>query len=123
MARILLLEDEYFLLRLYAKALTAAGHAVDTAMNVESAFELLAQQSYDLFISDIRIGQFDGETLIARLGAIYEPTSCEILVISAHMERYESLCRAVGLVHFLPKPFANATLVETVQRVLSGDAS
>ncbi|MCA9913564.1 MAG: response regulator [Anaerolineae bacterium] len=120
MARILLLEDEYFLLRLFAKALAAAGHDVDTAMSVEAAFELLEAHSYDVFISDIRIGQFDGETLIARLGEIYVPSNCEILVISAHMERYESLCRAVGLRNFLSKPFANATLVEAVQKILKG---
>jgi len=119
-ARILLLEDEYFLLRLYTKALRAAGHEVDGAMNVEAAFDLFGQNSYSLFISDIRIGRLDGETLIERLGQMYEPSRCEILVISAHMDRYQIICETAGLRHFLPKPFSNAALVEAVERVLSG---
>lgn len=120
MAQILLLEDEYFLLRLYAKALRSAGHEVDAALNVEAAFELFNQNAYALFISDIRVGRLDGETLILRLGEIYDPGRCEILVISAHMDRYQSQCEAVGLRHFLAKPFSNAALVETVDRVLQG---
>jgi DNA-binding response OmpR family regulator len=119
-ARVLLLEDEYFLLRLYTKALRAAGHETDGAMNLEAAFELFDQHSYSLFVSDIRIGRLDGETLIQRLGQIYDPAQCEILVISAHMDRYQDVCRSVGLQHFLPKPFSNAALVEAVENILRG---
>jgi len=118
-ARILVLEDEYFLLRLYTKALRAAGHDVDGAMNLEAALELFNDHSYALFISDIRIGRLDGESLIQQLGQIYAPAQCEILVISAHMDQYEQHCRAVGLQHFLPKPFSNAVLVAFVERILN----
>ena len=118
MASILLLEDNYNLLRLYSKALTAAGHKVEPSMTVEAALDVFGQLRFDLIISDLRVGSFSIDRLIRRLKRLHDDGT-PVLVISAHMDLYQTLCDECDLNDMLAKPFANQALVEKVTSMLN----
>lgn len=121
MADILLLEDEYFLLRLYTKALQAAGHTVTGALTREAAFDEFAKQPFDVFIADIRIGRMDAYEHIRQLGQLQQQSDCQFLIISAQLPLYIQACDEAGLLHRLAKPFSNQRLVSAVASLLRGD--
>ena len=118
MPKILVLEDDYFLLRLYTKTLRAAGYDIEPSLSVEIALEVFGYEDFDLIISDLRVGTFDVEKLIKRLQRLLEARQVPILVISAHMDMYEAQCRSAGLQYLLPKPFSNQALREKVAEIL-----
>jgi DNA-binding response OmpR family regulator len=118
MASILLLEDNYDLLRLYSKALTAAGHRVEPSMTVEAALDVFGQLRFDLIISDLRVGSFSIERLIKRLKKLHDDGT-PILVISAHMDLYQPMCDESELSDTLAKPFEHHELLDKVSSMLT----
>jgi len=61
--RILVIDDEAPILDLLQTALSREGFQVEVAQKGEEALEKLAQGSYDLIISDLRMPHMDGATL------------------------------------------------------------
>jgi DNA-binding response OmpR family regulator len=117
MASILLLEDNYQLLRLYSKALTSAGHKVEPSMTVEAALDVFGQMRFDIIISDLRVGSFSIERLIKRLKKLHDDGT-PILVISAHMDLYHPMCDEAELCDTLAKPFEHHELLDKVASIL-----
>jgi len=67
MKKILLVEDEKPLCLLYEEELGAAGYAVTSVHDADSALEALKNGSFDLIITDIRMPGKDGVELISRI--------------------------------------------------------
>lgn len=66
-ARILLVDDHTDSLDLLTRILTKAGYAVDTADSFASACEKFAAHAFDLLITDMDLGDGDGNTLCQTL--------------------------------------------------------
>jgi DNA-binding response OmpR family regulator len=60
MARILVVDDEESLLKLYQKELQDDGHEVKTAINAQDALEYFRNDRPDLVVLDIRLPGMDG---------------------------------------------------------------
>ncbi|HET6366932.1 MAG TPA: response regulator, partial [Pseudomonadales bacterium] len=67
--RILVVEDEPIVAGLLADMLMADGHEVDTVNTGRAALEQLADQAYDLIVSDLRMPVLDGRGLYRELQA------------------------------------------------------
>lgn len=67
--RILLVDDDQFILKTLGPALESQGWSVKTAANGEDAIALIAKMHFDLVITDLFMGEADG---IAVLKAIRE---------------------------------------------------
>lgn len=67
MKRILIVDDEPNLLRLYARELTDAGYEVETAEDGFEALRLATQRKPDCVVMDIRMQGMDGLETITRL--------------------------------------------------------
>ena len=119
MTSILLLEDNYKLLRLYTKFLTSYGYDVEPIMAVETALDVFSHGKFDLIISDLRVGSYSISRLIKRLKKINVKSNIPILVISAHIEVYEKECHEVGIDELLAKPFGREDLIVKVEQILS----
>jgi two-component system NtrC family sensor kinase len=65
--RILVVEDELDTRDLLDFTLRAAGHRVDSVASVRDALELLADHSYDVILSDLRMPEMTGEDLYRRI--------------------------------------------------------
>ena len=115
--RILVVDDEEAVLRACARALSDIPNAeVIAEQRSPRAAELLAEQSFDLLVSDIRMPEMDGEETTRRIRAIearrggMAPTP--IIALSANAFAVnKSACRAAGMTDFLGKPFTARQLV------------
>lgn len=70
MARILVVDDERSLLKLYQKELQEEGHEVRTAVNAQEAIEYFRKERPDLVVLDIRLPGMDGLEAIGHFMSI-----------------------------------------------------
>ena len=66
MTQILVVEDDPDLRVTLRQALTAAGHAVDTAADGQAALAAVASRSYALMVLDLGLPQVDGLDVLRR---------------------------------------------------------
>jgi len=69
-ARILVVDDERSLLKLYQKELQEEGHEVRTAVNAQEAIEYFRGERPDLVVLDIRLPGMDGLEAIGHFMSI-----------------------------------------------------
>lgn len=116
-AAILLVEDDESLRALLSEELEDAGHRVSMVSSAEAALELLARQSVELVISDLRLSGADGLTLLDTVRQT--PGAPGFIIITAFgtvSQAVEALKR--GADDFLTKPVDLEHLGLTVRRVL-----
>jgi two-component system, NtrC family, sensor kinase len=80
-ARILVVDDEPSVLDVAAQALRLDGHDVSTAANAAAALEMLAECSFDVVVSDLRMPGMSGQEMYERLAA-ERPEQARRLVFS-----------------------------------------
>ncbi len=113
---ILLADDEKTILVPLRDDLIAAGHDVDAVADGRSALNRIAEKNYSCVITDIRMPDVDGMTL---LKAIKERSSdTEVLVITGH-GTIESAVEAMkrGAIDYILKPFLNESIVEKLTKI------
>lgn len=66
-SKILIVEDEIFLLDIYVETLTDAGYQVDTAQNGSQALKKMTKGGYDLILLDVMLPEKDGKQIVAHL--------------------------------------------------------
>jgi DNA-binding response OmpR family regulator len=66
---ILLIEDELFLVKLYLKVLTDAGHVVDSAVDGQQALAQASEKKYDLMLVDLMIPYIPGSEVLRQIRA------------------------------------------------------
>lgn len=118
---ILLVEDDESLATLLVRSLRGHGYSVVVAPDVESADTSLDEGLQpSIVLLDLNLPGETGWSLLRRedlRGAASPP----VVVVSA-MTVQPSRLREAGVVGFLPKPFALATLIATIERVASPGA-
>jgi DNA-binding NtrC family response regulator len=120
MPHILLIEDEFHLLRLYSKMLENGGHTIVSTTTVQAAREMLVKQAhqFDACVSDAQVGSVDAMLLLRDLSQIRGKYDVPVLIISAHLEQYQALCDQLRL-HTLAKPLQRAELLTAVTNVIA----
>ncbi|MBK7401045.1 MAG: response regulator [Myxococcales bacterium] len=117
-AKILLLEDEPFVLRAIQRVLRAAGHEVTSAVDGAGAEEALASAGdFDLLFTDAVVPGTDTSSVIAHF--LERHPRAPVLVCSGFV-REELVRRGIraGEFFFLKKPFEPATLRAAVDEAL-----
>ncbi|MBL8717442.1 MAG: response regulator [Myxococcales bacterium] len=117
-AKILLLEDEPFVLRAIQRVLRAAGHEVTSAVDGAGAEEALATAGdFDLLFTDAVVPGTDTSSVIAHF--LERHPRAPVLVCSGFV-REELVRRGIraGEFFFLKKPFEPATLRAAVDEAL-----
>ena len=101
--RILLVDDQDELRRLFRRSLAKAGHAVTTARNGREAIVLAREESFDLVISDVRMPDMGGVELLQALHA--RDPDLPVLLVSGSPD-LETAMKAVeyGAFEYLVKP-------------------
>ena len=115
LGRVLVVDDEPALLRAYARWLTAAGHAVETASDGIAATVLLADKQFDVIVSDIGMRGMDGVQLLRKV----RERDLDVPVIL--MTGAPSVATAItaveyGALRYLVKPFDESVLRDSVAR-------
>ncbi|MCA3012294.1 MAG: sigma-54-dependent Fis family transcriptional regulator [Myxococcaceae bacterium] len=100
-----------------ALLLRAEGFTVDEASGGDEALALLAQRSYDLLLTDLKMEPMDGITLLRK--AVESASGMQVIVMTAYGS-IETAVEAVrsGAYDYLTKPFKDGELVYRVQKAL-----
>jgi DNA-binding response OmpR family regulator len=116
-ARILLVEDDTTARLLLAKVLKGADYDVTTVASGGAALELLEQQSFDVVITDIRLGKIDGiEVLKAARTQSYTPS---VILLTGYGSLQTALdALRAGASDYLLKPCPPTELLACVARVI-----
>src|SRR5690348_16532123 len=118
---ILVVDDDEWIRDLLERVLLRHRYAVDTVAGAEQALASLQTCSYDLVISDIRMGGMDGLELTSRITLLYP--RLPVILITAHGDI--DLMRVAlrrGADDFIPKPFNIETVPMVIERNLERQA-
>ena len=115
--RILLVDDDPFILEMLKASMTALGHAFDTAMDGEEAKAKLGQGGFTMVLTDLTMPKCDGMQLLKHIKEKYP--QIEVIVVTGHAELhgYTDVIRA-GASDFITKPFGMDELEAKVSRVI-----
>lgn len=116
--RILIADDEPAFLETITSRLQKAGFECVSALDAETAFELLRNEEFDLLISDIRMPGNDHLEFIHRVRTLAE--QIPIILVTGN-PTLESAVESVRLqvVAYLIKPFSHDILIEEVTSAIS----
>ena len=124
MAKILVVDDQRNMRTTLAMLLRGAEHHVDEAENGDVACERVAEEAYDLVLTDLKMGATDGIAVLRRTREVSPLT--EVIVMTAH-GTIESAVDAMrlGAHDYIQKPFEEEELLMKVQRArkLAGQVS
>src|SRR5512139_2110402 len=104
MGRILIADDHDALRRALARALTDAGHDVEEAPNGNFAIERLHEGSFDVVLSDQKMGGSDGLDVLRSAKALH-PSAAVILMTAFGSVGTAVEAMKIGAFDYVQKPF------------------
>jgi CheY-like chemotaxis protein len=102
--RVLLVDDEPALVRVYARALSAEGYEIDVASDGADALTKLREQMYDVVVTDICMPRMSGLRLLEGIRRLCPDVPAILMTARLDPETYER-ARELGSVRYLLKPF------------------
>jgi two-component system response regulator GlrR len=116
--RLLLVDDDPSLLRLLTLRLEGEGYQVINADSAETALAILAKQSVDVVLSDLRMPGLDGMSLFDEIAKRYK--GLPVVLMTAHGSIPEAVAATQrGVFGFLTKPLNPSELRDVLQRALN----
>jgi two-component system, OmpR family, alkaline phosphatase synthesis response regulator PhoP len=117
--RILVVDDEIYIVHILEFTLTMEGYEVLTASDGEEALRKMEQERPDLVVLDIMMPKLDGYEVCRRLRADEEFQSVPVILLSAKgrpIDRETGL--EVGADDYIVKPFSPRRLLEKIKDLL-----
>jgi two-component system, OmpR family, response regulator len=119
-ARLLVVDDEPQIREFIARALSAAGYAIDFACSGLAGLHQATAGDYDLVILDLIMPDMDGREILARLRR--DRPDQAVLVLSCLADVATKVaCLELGAMDYLTKPFSLAELLARVRVRLRDD--
>jgi CheY-like chemotaxis protein len=118
-ARILVADDDTWILKMVSSVLERRGYAVETANDGEEAWHLALASKPDLVITDVMMPKVDGWALVRALRARPEFAFTPVIFLTA-LNSDEDRIKGfrLGADDYLPKPFRFEELDLRVERVI-----
>ena len=117
MGRILIADDHDALRRGLARGLTEAGHEVEEASNGNAAIERLHDSSFDVVLSDLKMGGSDGLDVLRTTRALH-PTTAVILMTAFGSVNTAVEAMKIGAFDYVQKPFEIEEMEVKVEKAL-----
>ncbi len=117
--RVLVVDDEPIALENMAIILSREGYSTQTAPGGPQALAMLAEEDFDLVVSDLKMDQLDGMQLLEKAKEISPHTRFIIITGYATVATAVDAMRK-GAVHFLAKPIDLNVLRQVAADALSG---
>jgi len=116
-AKILVVDDDEPARELLHEILAAEGYAVECASGGSEALEQAHAKNYDLVITDVRMGDIDGLTLLQELKTL--SPAPQVIIVTGWPSMDGALKSArEGAANYIVKPFEAAEVCDTVARTL-----
>ena len=120
MKRILIVDDEPYVIRVIRLALERYGYLVDEAANGMRALEYLEQQQPDLMITDIDMPQLNGKDLCMKINSQLPDRAFHIIVLTARAElEHREWSAAIPGLDFMEKPVSIRQLMSLLDTCLA----
>ncbi|MCD6580156.1 sigma-54-dependent Fis family transcriptional regulator [bacterium] len=117
MSKILVIDDEKYMLNAIKQFLEVNNFKVTTAQNGKIAYDILSKNTFDIIISDLKMPEMDGLTLIKKIKKTKIITPIIVLTAFGTMDDAVE-CMKVGANDFLAKPFKVDELLKTINKLL-----
>jgi Nif-specific regulatory protein len=117
MGRILIADDHDALRRGLARALTEAGHEVDEAPNGNAAIERLHEASFDIVLSDVKMGGSDGIDVLKTSKALHPATAVILMTAFGSVTTAVEAMR-MGAFDYVQKPFEIEEMELKIEKAL-----
>jgi len=121
MGRILIIDDDYHILKMMKKMLERAGFDVEFALNGNEGIRVFKKTPADLVICDIIMPEKEGLETIREMKRLYP--NLKILAMSGggrvSSKNYLHTASAFGATSTIGKPFSQKQLVSTVRELMS----
>ena len=119
LGKVLVVDDEVYILHILDFSLGAEGFEVITANNGELAIEKAKQEKPDLIVLDIMMPVLDGYETCRRLKREAETKNIPVVLLTAKGRDVDKkLGYEVGAVDYIVKPFSPNRLIERIQEIL-----
>ncbi|NWC11734.1 response regulator [Pseudomonas agarici] len=116
--RVLLVDDEASILNSLRRLLRGQPYELFLADGGAQALEIMAQQPIDLIISDARMPNMDGATLLARVHQLYPSTLRILLTGYADMDMMIKAINEGQIYRYISKPWNDEELLLTTRQAL-----
>lgn len=121
--RVLLAEDEPHIVESLTFLLERAGYQVDVETDGRAALEAALDNVPDVLVLDVMLPELDGYEVLRRLRSDDRTKGLPTLMLTAKGQREDrETAMDVGADIFITKPFANAEIVDAINKLTSGQA-
>jgi two-component system, OmpR family, alkaline phosphatase synthesis response regulator PhoP len=118
--RILVVDDEVYILHILDFILGAENYDVITATNGEQAIERVREENPDLVVLDIMMPKMDGYETCRLIKSDPATKLIPVILLTAKgREVDQKLGKEVGASDYITKPFSPSKLIERVQAILA----
>ena len=115
--KILIVDDDPAIRKLLEKVMHSNEMETSAAGSGAEALQLLSQETYDLILMDVMLGDMEGFEVIKRLRA--QGIKTPVLIVSGRNEDYDSLYGlSVGADDYITKPFRPVVLGAKVKALI-----
>jgi len=121
--RVLIVDDEAYVIRSLGFVLQRAGYAVLEARDGQQALEVIHRERPDLVILDIMLPGVDGYEVCRQVKSSEEFCSIPVVMLTAKgqdVDREQAL--AAGADEYMTKPFSPSRAVETINSLLGAES-
>lgn len=123
-AKILIAEDEPFIVESLRFLLEHSGHSVLAAGTGSEAMRAIEDDQPDMLILDIMLPETNGFDVLRQIRAREALAKMPVMVLTAKgQEADRRRMMELGANDFVTKPFSNKDLLERIDRLLRGDDS
>ncbi len=122
MASILIVDDDPYFLRVLGRILSGENFLVKTAEGASQAAQILREGSFDLVISDLRLPDGDGLSILQEIRKVGRETPVVILTAYGEVDNYLEAMNA-GATEYLNKPVKSDELIAVVRNCLRSRAA
>jgi CheY-like chemotaxis protein len=116
MAVVLVVDDEFGIVKLLEEVLTDEGHRVLTATNGRQALDRAAEEKPSLVVTDFMMPIMDGAALLAAMAADASLADIPVVIMSSIAEVTVAE-RSPGYAAFVRKPFNIFAVVDLVAKL------
>ena len=117
--KILVVDDEVYILHILEFSLGAEGFQVITANNGELAVEKAIQEQPDLIVLDVMMPVLDGYETCRRLKRQAETKEIPVILLTAKgRDADKRLGYEVGAIDYIIKPFSPSRLIGRIEEIV-----
>jgi DNA-binding NtrC family response regulator len=119
--RILIVDDDFEMAAMIAEELGERGYATLALRSSRDALRRLESETFDALITDLRMPELDGLTLLAASRALDPSRPVILMTVHGAIDTALEASR-LGTFHYITKPFSPARLITLLERALDQPA-